>query len=316
MINYKKIFSILSILLLNFVILHSQNFSIKFVKIIKKDDTGQYLKVPTFVKFNYYTNRLCVIDAPKGRVIVYNKNFFPFFSAGLGREVLKPIALAFFKKKIFVCEQKQINKYPKISIFSTSWRKLNEITIRGFEGDIDFFPKRIAASSKGNIYLVGSGIDGIVVISSKGKFLKIISIKDSISEEEKPVLVNFSDIFIGNNDQIYAVSEGMGKVYVFSKFGRLLFKASQKGGTKGKLSRPRGISVDEKNKLIFVVDYMRQIVQLMDIKGKFLTEFGGYGNFPGYFNYPTSITVDNDGYIYVADMFNSRVQVFKIIKNQ
>ncbi len=300
--------------------LYSQNYSAKLIKIITKDDINRNLKVPTFIRFNFNTNRLMLLDAPKGRIILYNENFFPIFSIGIGRGLKKPIAFDYFKNEIYVLEQKNINEnYPKIDIFSTAWRKKREIIIKGFDNDSNFYPNSIAINKKnGKIYLSGSGIDGIVVLNNKGQFLKKISIKDRFLKKEKEkIKVSFSDLYIDENQRVYALSEKLGRVYVFSKYDILQFKASQKGGTRGKLSRPRGVVASTKLKMIFVVDYLRQIVQCLDYKdGKFLFEFGGYGTFPGNFNYPLKITIDENNFLYVTDMFNQRVQVFQIIKNQ
>ena len=44
--------------------------------------------------------------------------------------------------------------------------------------------------------------------------------------------------------------------------------------------------------------------------GQLVHEFGGSGYDPGRFDGPCGICVDDSGAVYVADCFNSRVQVF------
>ncbi len=312
----RLIFFLILLILCNQSLTYCSGYSVKFVKALTKDDLGKKILSPIFLKFDLFTNTLYLIDAPKSRIIFYNENFFPYFSVGIGRGIKKPIALAFSKNEIYVCEQKQLYSNPKISVFSNGWRKKREITLHGFDNSKNFYPQRIAVNDKGNIYVVSTSTTGIFIFTNKGKFLKKIEIKDSFYKDEKPFKIKFSDILIDKNQRIYALSEQIGKLYVFSKYNILLFKIGKKGGTKGKLSRPRGVAVDVNQKKIYIVDYMRQIVQCFDYeKGKFLLEFGGYGISYGYFNYPTSISVDNNGYIYVSDMFNSRIQVFKLNKN-
>ena len=48
-----------------------------------------------------------------------------------------------------------------------------------------------------------------------------------------------------------------------------------------------------------------------DLNGKYLYGWGGPGGQPGQFNGPHSITVDQDGNLYLAEVFNGRVQKFR-----
>ncbi len=48
-----------------------------------------------------------------------------------------------------------------------------------------------------------------------------------------------------------------------------------------------------------------------DLNGKYLYGWGGPGGLPGQFNGPHSITTDQDGNLYLAEVFNGRVQKFR-----
>ena len=48
-----------------------------------------------------------------------------------------------------------------------------------------------------------------------------------------------------------------------------------------------------------------------DLNGKYLYGWGGPGGQPGQFNGPHSITTDQDGNLYLAEVFNGRVQKFR-----
>src|SRR5262245_4603774 len=51
-------------------------------------------------------------------------------------------------------------------------------------------------------------------------------------------------------------------------------------------------------------------VDVFDLNGKFLFDFGGQGSEPGKFNVPESAKFSSEGKVYVADLKNDRVQVF------
>ena len=69
----------------------------------------------------------------------------------------------------------------------------------------------------------------------------------------------------------------------------------------------------------YVLDAGNSRIQVFDAEGEYLTQWGTRGEDPGQFNFGTghdlgkfagSICVDDEGYIYVADVFNHRVQKF------
>ena len=124
-----------------------------------------------------------------------------------------------------------------------------------------------------------------------------------------PVAVN--DIVRDSEGRLFLLSEETSKVYVYGINEELLFSFGQKGGSSGKMSRPRGLAIDEARKSIYIVDYMRHTILVFDTGGKYLFEFGGRGTGPLWYNFPTAISVDRRGQIFIADLFNNRVQVLK-----
>ncbi len=133
-------------------------------------------------------------------------------------------------------------------------------------------------------------------------------------EEQDSVIgpVRVRDISIDSEGHLYILSEETGKVYVYSHNEELLFTFGQKGGSTGKMSRPKSLVIDEKKKAVYIVDYMRHTVLIFDPGGTFMYEFGGMGTGPGWFQYPTGLGLTRDGYLMVADLFNHRVQILDI----
>jgi DNA-binding beta-propeller fold protein YncE len=124
--------------------------------------------------------------------------------------------------------------------------------------------------------------------------------------------IQITDLTTDNDGHLYLLSEETGKIYVYGADDELLFSFGKKGGSSGKLSRPRGLAVDTKKRCIYVVDYMRHTIVVFDLSGRFLFEFGGLGTAPRWFNFPTDIAVDALGRVIVADLFNQRVQVLEL----
>ena len=138
--------------------------------------------------------------------------------------------------------------------------------------------------------------------------------KEVIEEEEAKQFgpVQVTDVVCGAEGHIYILSEETSKVYVYNASEEFLFAFGKKGGSSGKMSRPRALAVDEKRKCIYVVDYMRHTILIYNFAGRYLFEIGGKGSSPRWFNFPTALALDGRGNLVVADLFNQRVQVLDV----
>ena len=73
---------------------------------------------------------------------------------------------------------------------------------------------------------------------------------------------------------------------------------------------PHGLAVDNRDGSFFVCEAVSNIIQKFSPTGELITQWGGYGSEPSQFDTPTDLDVDMNGYVYVADFGNNRVQVF------
>ncbi len=135
-------------------------------------------------------------------------------------------------------------------------------------------------------------------------------------EQEEPVAVvgpvKIVDVARDSSGHIYLLSEETSRVYVYSPAEELLFAFGQKGGSTGKMSRPKSLVIDEKKRAVYIVDSMRHTILIFDLSGMFMYEFGGLGNAPGWFQYPSGLALNREGMLLVADLFNHRVQVLDV----
>ncbi len=105
-----------------------------------------------------------------------------------------------------------------------------------------------------------------------------------------------------------------GYVYVADSFRSQVHKFNPKErlvdsfGGESVLKRP--VSVAVYDKLVYILDVGAHQVVVFDDQGNLMYTFGGRGNDPGQFNFPTDIDLDQDGNVYVLDALNFRVQVF------
>ncbi|MEN8173255.1 MAG: hypothetical protein ABFS03_10295, partial [Chloroflexota bacterium] len=108
------------------------------------------------------------------------------------------------------------------------------------------------------------------------------------------------------------ISDGNnGRASVWGSNFEFLFNFAQGTGD-GALSLPRGAWINSKDHL-HIADAVGQHITVFDISGdepEFLFSFGDQGYEDGLFNYPNDIAIDNNGFLYIADRENNRVQVW------
>ncbi|MBI5467303.1 MAG: 6-bladed beta-propeller [Candidatus Kerfeldbacteria bacterium] len=97
----------------------------------------------------------------------------------------------------------------------------------------------------------------------------------------------------------------------FDADGNFLGAFGSEGDGPGSFARPKGIGVDGEGH-IYVVDNLFDNFQVFDDSGRVLLTIGSAGQEPGQFWSPAGIEITGD-YIYIADTFNDRVQVFRYL---
>jgi DNA-binding beta-propeller fold protein YncE len=120
---------------------------------------------------------------------------------------------------------------------------------------------------------------------------------------------------MGPDDSIYCTDDGDHTVRKCTLEGKILLQL----GIPGKPSpyqsgepfnRCTHVALSPKNEIYVSDGYGNSRVHKYSPDGKLLFSWGGPGTDPGQFNIVHNICTDQDGYVYVADRENHRVQVF------
>ena len=120
-------------------------------------------------------------------------------------------------------------------------------------------------------------------------------------EFDKPFDVKFDTA--GN---MYVAEFGNGRVQVLDTSGQFIRAFGQEGG--GELSHLSGLHIVDK--YVYVSDLRGHCIVVYETSGQFVTSFGRCGHNEGKFQFPFCITSCTDGFIYVCDFHNNRVQIF------
>jgi DNA-binding beta-propeller fold protein YncE len=164
------------------------------------------------------------------------------------------------------------------------------------------------------VYVADSNNNRIQKFDISGNFVMSWGTKGSGDGQFKvPV-----SVVIDNNGDIIVNDRGNARVQKFTPDGKFLLKFGSEGPGDGQFSHMEHIAIDKYNN-IYVNDPQADAtgnhiprVQKFTPDGKFITKIGsGYGTGDGQFVDPEHLAVDSNGYVYVSDRANNRIQVFK-----
>ncbi|NPA25901.1 MAG: hypothetical protein GXO34_08760 [Deltaproteobacteria bacterium] len=290
------------------------SYNINCIKVIDRDERGLPLSYPSALFYDALMDEVFVVCGGIRQLVIYTSDFYPLVSAGRGRGIDAVRSCSTSPDAILVCSkietgEPEAPRRDVVQILDRALLPVDLVEFRGFSGAENFQPIRAQLRDR-QLYVIGEGHDGVIVTDPSGEFVKKITpTLKVLGIAEKAFLRSFTFDHDGN---LFLLSEELGKVFVFSPQGKLLYKFGEKGGTVGKLSRPRGIAINRELELVFVVDYMRHAINVYSIKGDYLFELGGMGNARGWLHFPSDVCVDRLGRLWVADTFNQRLQIFVI----
>jgi len=166
--------------------------------------------------------------------------------------------------------------------------------------DIDWLPD--------GTFFISDGYGGVRVakFDKDGKFIKDWGTAPKDPANPGPNEFNtVHSIQISKDGRLFVVDRGHRRVQVFDQEGKFLDM-----WTTGVRSSPYAhiITTDQN---LWISDGGTNRILKYDLDGHYLYGWGGPGGQPGQFNGPHSITVDQDGNIYFAEVFNGRVQKFR-----
>ena len=114
------------------------------------------------------------------------------------------------------------------------------------------------------------------------------------------------DLKFDSAGNMYVAELGNNRVQVMDSSGQFIREFGQEG--EGKLGGPSALHFADK--YVYVSDNNHCRIVVYETSGQFVTSFGREGQREGKFQYPHCITSCADGFIYVCDWYNNRVQIF------
>ena len=165
----------------------------------------------------------------------------------------------------------------------------------------------VGADAQDNVYVFNRGEHPMMVFDRQGNFLR------SWGEGLFP---RAHGVTMGPDETVFCTDDGDHTVRKCTLDGKVLFTLGISGKPAPFMSgnpfnRCTHVAIDPRNGDFYVSDgYGNARVHKYTPDGKLLFSWGESGTDPGEFNIAHNIATDRDGWVYVADRENHRVQVF------
>jgi hypothetical protein len=166
----------------------------------------------------------------------------------------------------------------------------------------------VGVDAKDNVYLFNRSERPVIVLDSDGKLLH--------SWGDKKMFPRAHAVTMGSDDTIWLTDVYDHTVRKCTLEGKVLLTIGVSGKPAKAMSgepfnQCTHVAINPHTGDLFVSDgYLNPKVHKYAPDGRLLYSWGEAGNEPGQFNLPHNICTDRDGYVYVADRHNNRVQIF------
>jgi DNA-binding beta-propeller fold protein YncE len=112
--------------------------------------------------------------------------------------------------------------------------------------------------------------------------------------------------------QVYVADTGNRRIQIFSSDGTFKHQVAMPSGKNNKLRDPVDVAVDESQKLLYVADNdNHQVLVYSNSDYKLLSIWGSEGPRADQFLYPFLIATGNNASVFIVDVLNTRVQVWR-----
>ena len=165
----------------------------------------------------------------------------------------------------------------------------------------------VAVAANDDVYVFNRGTYPMIVFDREGNIVRTWG---------EGVFTNPHGVTIGPDGSVYCVDNGDHTVRKFTPEGRLLMTLGTPHEPAPAMSgepfnRPTHLAVDRRTGDLYVADgYSNARVHKYSEDGRPLLSWGESGTGEGQFNIVHNVSTDSDGWVYIADRENHRVQVF------
>jgi len=162
-------------------------------------------------------------------------------------------------------------------------------------------PYGVAVARDGRVFVTDTAARRVFVFDPAARAVTFVG-DSGPGKISKPV-----GVAVDGDGMVFVADATLKRVFGYAPDGRMTIAI----GHDGELLNPSGLALDRARRLLYVADAKKhQVLCYSSADGSFVRAIGKRGTEAGEFNFPTNLSVDRQGHLYVADTLNFRVQIF------
>lgn len=177
----------------------------------------------------------------------------------------------------------------------------SEIILGGGGGAVLKKPMGVFVDGSGKIYVTDTATSDVLILDTLNKK------GTTLSELGSKLFYKPVGVTSDSSGRIFVSDSQTDKVAVLDAKGQIITWLAPDEPFKG----PTGIMADSERKKLYVTDTQHHHIKVFDLDTlKQINTIGKRGKDENDFNYPSHLTVDGKGNLYVVDSMNGRIQIF------
>jgi DNA-binding beta-propeller fold protein YncE len=162
-------------------------------------------------------------------------------------------------------------------------------------------PYGVATSRAGLVYVTDTASRRVFVFDAERRVVTFLG------DKQPAKLAKPTGIAVDPSGTVFVADATHNRVFGFSPAGDLVIAI----GRDGEFENPAGMAIDADRQRLYVADSKKhQVFCYSTADGSAVRTIGRRGSEPGEFNFPTNVSVDKEGRLYVTDTLNFRIQSF------
>jgi DNA-binding beta-propeller fold protein YncE len=192
-------------------------------------------------------------------------------------------------------------KQRRIVRFAASGQFQGYLELTGAAGEI--VPKSFALDREDHLFVLDIFSERVLVADLGGAVNREISFPEEFGM--------LSDLVVDARGRVFVIDSVKKRLLVAGKEDSRLTEAKE--NLAGKAMFPTSLTADDSGNL-YVADQNGGAILVVGADGAFRARQSGQGWKPGLLRYPSSLCIDHNDYLFVADRANNRIQIFAIIR--